>query len=459
MSMERVTTPVVRKLEAMPLTWRLIVILLTLLLAALLTTSAVTAYLLQRDLNQNVDDQLRAVALPIAEDNINYSRRDSAFYHRDRDTGPTNFFFLHQPADGSPWDYDSPTGVDVRPKVPSLSHGDARVQTNRPFTVESIDGSMRWRVIAGSYTDGSTFAVGMPLSGVNHTMQRFAVVSTVMSLGAVAASGILGWFATRRAFRPLRRIEDTAAAIAAGDLTRRVPVRASHDEVASLSDSLNSMLGQVEHSFTVQEASELKMRQFVADASHELRTPLATVRGYAELYRQGAVQDSEHVDQAMDRIEGEASRMGLLVDDLLLLARLDDERPLRQTADDAVARGEEGRQRLDARRILRDDRAALRNLREQTAILSRIRHIDAAAEHGDRAACLERTAMRPRIDAARCTADDRQARSGQLLAELERQRLTVRAQAPRADDRDAALLWHERPSAVEHGRRRKDFLQ
>lgn len=326
--MQRVTDPIVRRLERMPLTWRLIAILLTLLLAALLTTSAVTAYLLQRDLNQNVDEQLRAVALPIAEDNINYSRQDAAFYHRDRDTGPTNFFFLHQPADGSSWDYDAPTGVDVRPNVPSLRHDDTRVQTNQPFTVESVDGSMRWRVIAGSYTDGSTFAVGMPLSGVNHTMQRFAVVSTVMSLGAVATSGILGWFATRRAFRPLRRIEDTAAAIAAGDLTRRVPVRASHDEVASLSDSLNSMLGQIEHSFTVQEASELKMRQFVADASHELRTPLATVRGYAELYRQGAVQDSEHVDQAMDRIEGEASRMGLLVDDLLLLARLDDERPL-----------------------------------------------------------------------------------------------------------------------------------
>lgn len=326
--MQRVTDPVVRRLERMPLTWRLIAILLTLLLAALLTTSVVTAYLLQRDLNQNVDDQLRAVALPIAEDNINYSRRDSAFYHRDRDTGPTNFFFLHQPADGNPWNYDAPTGVDVRPNVPSLRHDDPRVRTNQPFTVESVDGSMRWRVIAGSYTDGSTFAVGMPLSGVNHTMQRFAVVSTVMSLGAAAASGILGWFATRRAFRPLRRIEDTAAAIAAGDLTRRVPVRASHDEVASLSDSLNSMLGQVERSFSVQEASEAKMRQFVADASHELRTPLATVRGYAELYRQGAVPDPEHVAQAMDRIEGEASRMGLLVDDLLVLARLDDERPL-----------------------------------------------------------------------------------------------------------------------------------
>lgn len=332
---QRVTTPIVRRLERMPLTWRLIAILLTILLAALVTTSTATAYMLQRDLRQNVDDQLRAVAPTIAEDS-NYSREDSAFFPRDRGSMPTNFFLLRQPVDGSAWHYDAPTGATVRPDVPVLAADDARVRTNEPFTVPSLDGTVRWRVIAGRYTDNSTFAVGMPLSGVTHTMQRFAVISTVTGLVAVTAGGTLGWFATRRAFRPLRRIEDTAAAIAAGDLTRRVPVRSSHDEVASLSDSLNSMLGQVEHSFSVQEASEVKMRQFVADASHELRTPLATVRGYAELYRQGAVQDPEQVAQAMDRIEGEASRMGGLVEDLLMLARLDDERPPEWTDIDLV---------------------------------------------------------------------------------------------------------------------------
>ena len=94
---------------------------------------------------------------------------------------------------------------------------------------------------------------------------------------------------------PLTRIEDTAAAIAAGDLTQRVPVRQADDEVTSLSRSLNTMLARIESSFAVREASEERMRQFVADASHELRTPLATVRGYAELYRQGAVSDPEAV--------------------------------------------------------------------------------------------------------------------------------------------------------------------
>lgn len=328
MSLERVTAPVVRRLEAMPLTWRLVVILLTLLLAALLATSLTTAWLLQRDLEANVDEQLRTVAIPVAEDSSGLSTGgETPEFYQPR-SGPTNLFFVRQPADGDAWQYRFPTGVSSRPDVPVIRADDARAITNQPFTVESLDGTVQWRFIAGRYEDGSTFAVGMPLSGVNKVIGRYVIVTASVGLGALATCGVLGWFATRRAFRPLRRIEDTAAAIAAGDLTRRVPVRHSHDEVASLSESLNSMLGQVERSFAVQEASETKMRQFVADASHELRTPLATVRGYAELYRQGAIQGPDQTTQAMERIEGEASRMTGLVDDLLLLARLDDQRPL-----------------------------------------------------------------------------------------------------------------------------------
>ncbi|WP_068264342.1 sensor histidine kinase [Janibacter limosus] len=340
MSMERVTTPVVRKLEAMPLTWRLIVILLTLLLAALMATSLTTAWLVQRDLKANVDDQLRAVAIPIAEDDsaVTVGGDNGDIYSHETRADPTNYFFVRQPSDGTAWQYRFPTGETTRPDVPVLTLDDPRVRSGQPFTVESLDGRTRWRFIAGHYTtpDNSTFAVGMPMTGVNKIVKRFAIVTTVVGLTALVTCGVLGWFATRRAFRPLRRIEDTAAGIAAGDLSRRVPVRYSHDEVASLSDSLNAMLGQVERSFALQEASETKMRQFVADASHELRTPLATVRGYAELYRQGAVQGPDQTAQAMDRIEGEASRMGVLVDDLLLLARLDDQRPLELAEVDLV---------------------------------------------------------------------------------------------------------------------------
>jgi two-component system OmpR family sensor kinase len=173
----------------------------------------------------------------------------------------------------------------------------------------------------------------------------------------------------RASLSSLREIEHTAGAIAAGDLTRRVPeFEGGNDEprteVGRLAQALNSMLGQIEAAFTARAASERsaqqaavaaqiaegrakrseeRMRQFVADASHELRTPLTTIRGFAELYRQGAVRSPDEVEKLVRRIEGEAARMGLLVEDLLLLARLDQERPLvpvplelRVIANDAV---------------------------------------------------------------------------------------------------------------------------
>ena len=157
----------------------------------------------------------------------------------------------------------------------------------------------------------------MSLRSVERTVTRLILVEFLLGLAVTLACAVIGWYAVRRAFRPLSQIEDTAAAIAAGDLTRRIPTRAANDEVTCLSHSLNAMLAQIEQSFAVREASEERMRQFVADASHELRTPLATVRGYAELYRQGAVREPEDVASAMGRIEGEARRMSGLVEDLL----------------------------------------------------------------------------------------------------------------------------------------------
>ena len=136
----------------------------------------------------------------------------------------------------------------------------------------------------------------------------------------------------RASLRPLVAIERTAGAIAGGDLTRRVPELDPRTELGQLSSALNTMLGQIEAAFLARKASEARavrseerMRQFVADASHELRTPLTTIRGFAELYRQGAAPDPADV---LRRIEDEAARMGLLVEDLLMLARLDQERPI-----------------------------------------------------------------------------------------------------------------------------------
>jgi two-component system OmpR family sensor kinase len=207
---------------------------------------------------------------------------------------------------------------------------------------------MRWRVVAGravltsgDLTSGllikqvsATYAVAVPLYGVDTTVQKMLNFAILIGLAVIAACALLGWYGVRRAFQPLSQIEDTAAAIATGDLTRRIPEPVAQDEVASLSRSLNAMLSQIEQSFAVRQASEERMRQFVADASHELRTPLAAVRGYAELYRQGAVTRPEDVASTMRRIEDESIRMGGLVNDLLILTRLDRQRPLERASVD-----------------------------------------------------------------------------------------------------------------------------
>jgi len=235
------------------------------------------------------------------------------------------------PTDGSPAYAVNPTGERLHPDIPGLALNDPRVLQGTLFTVGSTDGQMRWRVIPGRLRDGSaTFAVAVPLGGIDTTVQEMLSFAVLVGLAVIASCALLGWFGVRRAFRPLTQIEDTAAAIAAGDLTRRIPEPTAQDEVASLSHSLNAMLAQIEQSFAVREASEERMRQFVADASHELRTPLAAVRGYAELYRQGAVSGPEAVTATMRRIEDESIRMGGLVDDLLLLTRLDSARPLQR---------------------------------------------------------------------------------------------------------------------------------
>jgi len=145
----------------------------------------------------------------------------------------------------------------------------------------------------------------------------------------------MGWWLVRVSFRPLRAIEDTAEAIARGELAERVPGDEARTEVGRLARALNVMLGRIERAFAQRDAteeelrvSEGRMRQFVADASHELRTPLAAVSAYAELFEQGAATRADDLERVMHGIGNETARMGRLVEDLLLLARLDEGRPL-----------------------------------------------------------------------------------------------------------------------------------
>ena len=311
------------RVGALPLRVRLVALLVLLLLVALTLTSIATSAMMRRQLMDSTDRDLRVAAIPTASQVLNFylGHRSGIF--------PTNYAVKFMPADGTTPLEVNPTGEVLHPDIPTLPVNDPRIEEGKLFTVQSTNGDLRWRVMPGQLRDGSaTFAVAVPLRGVDTTIQRMLSFAILIGLVIIVSCAIVGWYGVRRAFRPLTQIEDTAAGIAAGDLTRRIPEGAANDEVASLSRSLNAMLAQIEQSFAVREASEERMSQFVADASHELRTPLAAVRGYAELFRQGAVSKPEDVAGAMRRIEDEAIRMGGLVEDLLLLTRLDQRRPL-----------------------------------------------------------------------------------------------------------------------------------
>jgi two-component system, OmpR family, sensor kinase len=159
---------------------------------------------------------------------------------------------------------------------------------------------------------------------------RLVRVEALVTVAVLAVLGLVTWWVVRLGVWPVQRMTKTAAAIADGDLSQRVPDVVRGTEAGELGEALNTMLGRIEHAFAERGRSEARLRQFVADASHELRTPVTTIRGYAELYRTGGLRDEGELDVAMRRTEQEAVRMGSLVEDLLLLARLDQGRPLQR---------------------------------------------------------------------------------------------------------------------------------
>jgi two-component system OmpR family sensor kinase len=189
----------------------------------------------------------------------------------------------------------------------------------------------------GPITPDARLAIAIPLSDVRSTLDRLALLESLIGLVVLAAVGAIAYLLVRRELRPLARIEDAAAAIAAGDLSRRIEQADPATEIGSLGRSLNAMLAQIEQAFDDRRETELRLRRFVADASHELRTPLTSVRGFAELFRRGAAERPADLAVVMSRIEAEAARMGVLVEDLLLLARLDQGRPLEREPVDVAA--------------------------------------------------------------------------------------------------------------------------
>ena len=334
--------PVTALLRRTPLRVTLVVALLLLAAVGLTATGAVVTTALRGYLLDQVDQDLTRLAgggrgpdfrggPPRGDDNPFETSRDE--------------YYAFATLRGTIASINEATTNDARP--PDLSAGDVRSsQGKAPFTVAAAGGGAGWRVVVREVRvgDASTGALvpvlyvrGISLDDVEDTTHRLVLAELAVGAVVLMLLGGLAYLVVRVSLRPLEQVEVTAAEIAAGDLTRRVPESDARTEVGRLSLAFNAMLSQIETAFRSREASETaalvseeRMRRFVADASHELRTPLTSIRGFAELYRQGAVPDAESLDRVMRRVEDEAARMGLLVEDLLLLARLDQQRPLEQ---------------------------------------------------------------------------------------------------------------------------------
>lgn len=248
---------------------------------------------------------------------------------------PSDFYVRGIAPDGHVW--MAVNDRDAEPALPADNDVGAV-----PVTIGSLDNSgVQWRAMTVRGPGGELTTVAIDLSDVHTTVRALTYAQVGIGLAVLLVLGVAGYAVVHRSLRPLVEVEQTAVAIAAGQLDRRVPERDPRTEVGRLSLALNGMLAQIQHAMAASESSaeqarssEDRMRRFITDASHELRTPLTTIRGFAELYRQGAASD---VEMLMSRIESESSRMGLLVEDLLLLARLDAQRPLDRHRVDLLA--------------------------------------------------------------------------------------------------------------------------
>ena len=221
-------------------------------------------------------------------------------------------------------------GVAGRPELPE-SVSPSGVDTPVFSTISGEDGVAHYRMVAERVDrifGSPVVIVAAPLTGVESTLQRLLLLEAAITALIVLAMVVVAWLVVNAGLRPLQRMGQTAQAIAAGDLSRRVEPAGERTEIGRLGLALNQMLTQIEDAFSERTRSEQRLRRFIADASHELRTPLTSIRGYAELLRRGADRKPEDAALARRRIEEESVRMTGLVEDMLLLARLDQGRPL-----------------------------------------------------------------------------------------------------------------------------------
>jgi two-component system OmpR family sensor kinase len=337
---------------------RLLITSVVLVAAGLLVANVATYRLLSNFLLHRVDDQLVAAQGPVL---------DALQFGGDVQGHPAPTFLVPpgtyaevRNGSGAPlvWKFFGyEIKADQRPVCPrDLPGSAASTQVGPSFftTTPAGGGSPTYRAVATALSpDQGTLIVAIPLTEVSATLDRLLVVELMVSgIALLLVAGFALWL-VRLGLRPLEGIGATAGAIAAGDLSRRVEPATERTEVGRLGMALNAMLAQIEAAFEERRASENRLRRFVADASHELRTPLTSIRGYAELFRRGADSRPEDLAKSMQRIEVEAARMGVLVDDLLLLARLDQGRPLEREPVDLARIVEEA---VDSARAVEPDR-------------------------------------------------------------------------------------------------------
>jgi two-component system, OmpR family, sensor kinase len=253
---------------------------------------------------------------------------------------------------------------DTTSASPSIP--DVIVSLDKPFTTNAFTGSGDWRALASVDTrfPGLTVIVATPLSDVAESLRGLILIESIAAVVILALLTAGAWLILRRGLKPLETMAVAAGSITGGDMSLRVSPADGSDEVGQLGQALNSMLDSLQEAFAAQKESEAKLRQFIADASHELRTPLTSIQGFAELFRHGVANEHVDTEVIMRRIEEESQRMRELVDELLLLARLDERREIEPTdvdlavlaadaCSDAVAADPGRRITLDAPRPVR----------------------------------------------------------------------------------------------------------
>jgi two-component system OmpR family sensor kinase len=303
---------------------RLIVGVLALTALGLLLLGGIT-YAEQRSFQlSRIDEQARGSLLPVADELASDSFGDPDHDRRpppqDHSNGPPSGTYGElrdssgRVVAGRP--VFSPPGVTAKLDLPD------KVPVNQLFNYDGYR-VLAQRVYSRQSGEPYLAVVAIPLHDVNQILHRLLFVEGLVIAGVLLALAVAAWAIVRVGLLPLDRMGHTAGAIAGGDLSHRIESTDPRTEVGRLGIALNAMLDRLERAFAQREESEDRLRRFIADASHELRTPLASIRGYAELHRMGAATSDADTEKAMRRIEEEATRMGVLVEDLLMLARLD----------------------------------------------------------------------------------------------------------------------------------------